>query len=55
MGLKAAGDYRVLGLIPVRVLYNAADAIGKTTAKIRRQEAVGRRKVRTRTAADPRG
>jgi MoaA/NifB/PqqE/SkfB family radical SAM enzyme len=33
-GLKAVGDYRLLGLLPGRVLYNVADAIGKTTAKM---------------------
>jgi len=33
-GLKAAGDYRLLGIVPVRVLYNAADAVGKTTARM---------------------
>jgi len=33
-GLKAVGDYRLLGLVPGRVIYNAADAIGKRTAKM---------------------
>jgi MoaA/NifB/PqqE/SkfB family radical SAM enzyme len=33
-GLKAVGDHRLLGLFPVRALYNASDAIGKRTAKI---------------------
>jgi organic radical activating enzyme len=33
-GLKAVGDYRVWGLIPVKTLYNASDAIGKGTAKM---------------------
>lgn len=33
-GLKAVGDHRVLGLIPVKTLYNASDAIGKRTAKM---------------------
>jgi organic radical activating enzyme len=39
-GLKAVGDYRLLGLFPVRALYEASDAIGKMNAKI-----VGRRDV----------
>jgi len=33
-GLKAVGDVRLLGLVPGRALYNVADAIGKTTAKM---------------------
>src|SRR6266850_1395390 len=32
-GLKAIGDTRLMGFIPVRSLYNASDAIGKTLAK----------------------
>lgn len=35
-GLKAVGDHRVLGLFPVRALYEVSDAIGKTTAKVLR-------------------
>jgi sulfatase maturation enzyme AslB (radical SAM superfamily) len=34
-GLKAVGDYRLLGLVPGRALYNASDAIGKMTARMR--------------------
>ena len=33
-GLKAVGDHRLLGLFPVRALYNASDAIGKRAAKM---------------------
>ena len=33
-GLKAVGDYRVLGLFPARAIYDVSDAIGKTTARI---------------------
>ena len=33
-GLKAVGDHRVLGLFPVRAIYEASDAIGKTTARM---------------------
>ena len=33
-GLKAVGDHRVLGLFPVRAIYEASDAIGKRTAKL---------------------
>lgn len=33
-GLKAIGDYRLLGLIPVKSIYNASDAVGKTAARI---------------------
>ncbi len=32
-GLKAIGDTRLMGFIPVRSVYNASDAIGKTIAK----------------------
>ena len=32
-GLKAVGDHRLLGLLPVRALYNASDAIGKRAAR----------------------
>ena len=31
-GLKAVGDYRLLGFIPLRSIYNASDAVGKRTA-----------------------
>lgn len=34
-GLKAVGDHRVLGLFPVRAIYEASDAIGKSTARLR--------------------
>ena len=33
-GLKAVGDHLVFGLFPVRAIYEASDAIGKTTAKV---------------------
>ena len=33
-GLHAIGNHRVLGLLPVRAIYEASDAIGKTTAKM---------------------
>jgi sulfatase maturation enzyme AslB (radical SAM superfamily) len=33
-GLKAVGDYRLLGVLPVRAIYDASDIIGKRTAKI---------------------
>ena len=33
-GLKAVGDHRVLGVFPVRALYEASDAIGKRTARL---------------------
>jgi sulfatase maturation enzyme AslB (radical SAM superfamily) len=33
-GLKAVGDHRVLGLLPVRAIYEASDAIGKRTARL---------------------
>lgn len=32
-GLNAVADYRLLGILPLRSLYNASDAIGKTTAR----------------------
>lgn len=32
-GLKAVGDHRLLGLLPLRMLYEASDALGKRTAK----------------------
>lgn len=34
-GLKAVGDYRLLGFVPLRALYNASDAVGKRTATLR--------------------
>ncbi|HVF57620.1 MAG TPA: radical SAM protein [Pyrinomonadaceae bacterium] len=33
-GMKALGDYRVLGFVPVMSLYNASDAIGKTVSRV---------------------
>jgi sulfatase maturation enzyme AslB (radical SAM superfamily) len=33
-GLKAIGDYRILRIVPARTIYNASDAVGKTTARI---------------------
>ena len=36
-GLKAVGDHRVLGLFPVRAIYEASDAIGKRTARLLRR------------------
>lgn len=33
-GLKAVGDYRLLGFVPLRSIYNASNAIGKTTSKL---------------------
>ena len=33
-GLKAVGDYRLLGVLPVRAIYDASEAVGKQTAKI---------------------
>ena len=33
-GLKAVGDHRILGLLPVKSIYEVSDAIGKRTAKI---------------------
>lgn len=38
-GLKAVGDYQLLGFIPVKALYNASAAIGQTAARIRRSHA----------------
>jgi organic radical activating enzyme len=38
-GLKAVGDFQLLGFIPVKALYNASDAIGKTAARLRRSHA----------------
>lgn len=33
-GLKAVGDHRLMGLFPVRAIYEASDAIGKRTARL---------------------
>jgi len=33
-GLKAVGDHRILGVFPVRAIYEASDAIGKRTARM---------------------
>jgi len=33
-GLQAVGDHRILGLFPVRAIYEASDAIGKRTARL---------------------
>ena len=33
-GLKAVGDYRLLGFVPLRSLYNASDAVGRTAARV---------------------
>jgi hypothetical protein len=33
-GLKAVGDYRLLGVVPLRSLYNASDAVGRTAARL---------------------
>ena len=35
-GFKAVGEYRLLGFVPVKSLYEVSDAIGKTTARLRR-------------------
>ncbi|HWS55202.1 MAG TPA: radical SAM protein [Pyrinomonadaceae bacterium] len=35
-GLKAVADYRLFGFVPLRSLYNASDAVGKATARVRR-------------------
>jgi hypothetical protein len=35
-GLKAAGDYRLPGHVPLRSLYNASDAVGQAAARLRR-------------------
>ena len=34
-GLKAIGEFRLLGFLPVKSIYNASDRIGKTTADMR--------------------
>lgn len=33
-GLKAVGDHQLLGVVPLRLLFNASDRIGKTTARL---------------------
>lgn len=33
-GLKAVGDYRILGLFPARAIYEVSDAVGKTTGRM---------------------
>ena len=38
-GLKAVGDHRVLGFVPVSTLYRASDAFGKTAARMFRSAA----------------
>jgi len=34
-GLKAVGDYRLFGFVPLRSLYNASDAVGRAAARFR--------------------
>lgn len=41
-GLKAIGDHRVLGLLRVRAIYEASDAIGKRTARLMGRRPLGR-------------
>jgi hypothetical protein len=36
--LSAVGDYRLGGVIPLRSLFGASQAVGKTVAKIRGAE-----------------
>lgn len=38
-GMKAVGDFRLLGFIPVKSIYQASDAIGRTAAKLRSRQA----------------
>ena len=38
-GLNAVGDYRLLGFVPLRSIYNVSDRIGKTANKIFRKSA----------------
>jgi hypothetical protein len=33
-GLNAVGNYRLLGLLPLRSIYNASDRIGRTAARM---------------------
>lgn len=35
-GLKAVGDYRLLGFVPLRSLYNASAAVGRAAGRLRR-------------------
>ena len=37
-GLNAVGEHRLLGILPLRAIYEASDAIGKGTAKLMRRE-----------------
>lgn len=37
-GLNAVGEHRLLGILPLRAIYAASDAIGKGTAKLMRRE-----------------
>ncbi|HEX8557054.1 MAG TPA: radical SAM protein [Pyrinomonadaceae bacterium] len=41
-GLKAVGDYRLLGFVPVRSLYEASDAVGRAAARVFRGAAGSR-------------
>lgn len=34
-GLKAVGDYRLLGFVPLKSLYNASDAVGRAASRFR--------------------
>jgi hypothetical protein len=34
-GLKAVGDYRLFGFVPLRSLYNASDAVGRAAARFK--------------------
>jgi MoaA/NifB/PqqE/SkfB family radical SAM enzyme len=38
-GLKAVGDHKLLGLVPLGSLYRASDAVGKTAARVFRSAA----------------
>jgi len=35
--LKAVGDYRLLGFVPIGALYNASDAVGRAAARVLRR------------------
>ena len=37
-GLNAVGEHRLLGILPLRAIYEASDSIGKGTAKLMRRE-----------------
>ena len=37
-GFKAVGEYRLLGFIPVKSLYEASDTIGKATARLQQRQ-----------------